>query len=121
MSLLGVAPLQGMKWELLIHPGADSIPRNQVRPAKLALHVCVVNLSLHDAGWLSIEIIWNIILLLKLTRWKYSTKLDHIFTKLFFFSILVFLGDRCQMAVNLGLVENLKLGTVLGHHGNLDL
>ena len=25
------------------------------------------------------------------------------------------------MAVNLGLVENLKLGTVLGHHGNLDL
>ena len=25
------------------------------------------------------------------------------------------------MAVNLGLVQNLELGAVLGHHGNLDL
>ena len=61
MSLLGLAPLQGMKWELLIHPGADSISRYQVRPAKLALNVCVVNLSLH-LGMCSVWLdVWNII------------------------------------------------------------
>ena len=120
-SLLGLAPLQRVKGELLIHPSADSISGNQIRPAKLALHVCVVNLSLHDAVWFSIIEISGILLLLKLTRWKYSIKLDHIFTNCFLFSILIFLRDSCQMAVNLGLVEDLELGVVLGDHGNLDL
>ena len=120
MSLLGLAPLQRMKWELMVHPSADSISGYQVRSAKFPLHVCVVNLSLHDAVWFSIEMS-GIFYYLKLTRWKYSIKLDHIFTNCFLFSILIFLGDGCQMAVNLGLVQNLELGAVLGHHGNLDL
>ena len=81
MSLLGLAPLQGMKWELLIHPGADSISRYQVRPAKLALNVCVVNLSLHHAVRFSIEI--SGILLLKTHVLEIFHQVGSHFYKLF--------------------------------------
>merc|ERR1719242_2204946 len=47
LVVIGLAPLQGVEGELLVHPRTDAGPGDEVWPPELPLDICVVNLSFH--------------------------------------------------------------------------